>query len=164
MTLPRLPLKDSPETLVLRAVIRVLKTDPVLMSAVKSWCVWDGSSNDAADRTKAGYPHVSIVPQPGETGWQEESMHRSHLTVAIETFVAGTNADDMLNLWSAIRQAIFPALGSTRRAEVVAVMGPIAVNGELIQQPYQFADPSGSAENQVSYGRGELSVKIHVNT
>ncbi len=164
MTSPRLPLPDSAETLALRAVIRVLRSDPTLESVVRSWCVWDGSDADLMDRTKAGYPHVAVTPQPGSTSWAEESQHRSDVVLAIETFVSGTNADDSLNLWGAIRRALFPPLGSARRAAVAAQLAPLVHNGELIRQPFQFADPSGAAENQVSYGRGELRLLILADT
>lgn len=105
---PKLALPDAEETIAFRAVERILRSDPDLNRVVKQWSTWTGDATDVLDPTFANCPYIQLSPGPTATDWETESQHKSPLVVSIMVAVAGSNSDQLTNLWAAIRRALFP--------------------------------------------------------
>jgi hypothetical protein len=105
---PKLNLPDGAETLAFRAVERVLATDPLLSSAVRTLVAWRGEAADLLEPAFATCPFVKLSPAPAASAWETEGLHRAPLVVAIDLAVAGTDVDQLLNLWAAVRLALWP--------------------------------------------------------
>jgi hypothetical protein len=115
---PTLDLPAGPETASFRAFERVLKDDPILGPAVKTWVTWTGSNDDLLEPTFSSCPYLRLSPYPTSSDWVSEGQHKMPLTVNIQAAVAGTRADNLLNLWNAVRLALFPQ-SSVAAAEAV---------------------------------------------
>lgn len=160
----QLGLPAAPETIAYRAVERILKSDPTLNRAVRCWTSWKGDPGDGIAPTPAACPHVALSPMPGPTGWETEEQHNASLYFRIEPAVAGTNADELLNLWHAIRQALFPPDVDSERFAWVRrqALDARIVKPTLILSGYGAAtDPDGG---RMLFGRGVLKVLLHVQT
>ncbi len=160
---PKLQLPDCREVLAFRAVCTILRADPTLRRIGIKFVVWDGSTDDLVEPMAAMLPFIEIQPSPNSTGWASESEHRSDVSVDFSLATRGTNADDLLNLWAAVRSALFVDPGDPRRAEIAAVMDSVgAQNGTLTAQPFQVV--SVDSGTKMLYGEGSLKLRINVNT
>jgi hypothetical protein len=110
LTFPKLDLAPGPETIAFRCVESILRDDPVLKRVISKngWYSWLGDAQDDSDATLSSCPWIRLTPQAGDSDWESENQHRSPLLVGIELAVAGTNADQLMNLWHAVRRALFP--------------------------------------------------------
>ncbi len=103
-----LNLPDAPETLVYRAVERVLRNDPVIQAATRTFVAWNGEDADLLEPTYAMCPYLRINPFPTESNWVTEGQHDMPVTVRFQIMVKGTKFDNLANYWHAIRRAFFP--------------------------------------------------------
>ncbi len=158
----RLALSDSIETTAFRAVVKVLQSDPTLKRVGVHWGAWDDTDEDMREISPALCPYVELSPSPGDTGWSEENQHKTNFNIDIFVTVAGSCADDVLNLWGAIRSALFPLDGSTQRDAVDAYLGPKIINGSFTRQPFQIVPLPGSV--RMLQGEGTLTLRINANT
>lgn len=108
LSYPHLKLPTAPETLAFRAMVTILQSDPLLKATVRAWRVWDGSSEDILDPTFATCPYLMIRPLPSQSQWETEGQHKMPLVTRIDTAVAGSNVDQLLNFWNAVRSALWP--------------------------------------------------------
>lgn len=158
----RLQLKESPEVSVFRGVVKVIREDPTLKRIGLNVNAWEDRSDDLKEITSEMCPHVEISPSAGETRWSEANQHKSDFSIDFLLTVNGTNADDLLNLWHAIRQALFPTNDDVQRAKVQAYLGPKAINSSISKQPYQIVPrPEGVRMLQ---GEGAITIRLNVNT
>jgi len=102
-----LALKADVTTLLYRAIVTRLTADPVLSACVKTWQTWEGGTGDLVDITNALCPALRITPQPLSEQWFSPETQSGTMAVLIEAWAAGTCVDDMLNLWGAIRRAVY---------------------------------------------------------
>ena len=123
-------------TALFRATEQILRADPVLSGVVKGWQTWEGKPEDKLPPGSTRLPWVQITPPPiGELWWTPESQ-RGWLVIRIEAHVAGTCADDVMNLWGAIRTALN---GSTRArgCEINTQLQSLGATKGF----YEFSDP-----------------------
>lgn len=158
----RLALPDSPETSIFRAIVKVLQNDATLKRIGVTWGTWEDTPEDLREISAMMCPYIELSPSPTETGWSEANQHRSDFSIDILLTVAGTCADDLLNLWGAVRSALFPPDGSTERAAVDAYLGPKADNASFTHQPFQVVPLPGSV--RMLQGEGTLKIRLNVNT
>jgi len=158
----RLQLKESPEVSIFRGVVKVIREDPTLKRIGLNVNAWEDSPDDLKEITADLCPHVEISPSAGETRWSEANQHKSDFNIDFLLTVNGTNADDVLNLWHAIREALLPTTDATLRAKVQAYLGPKANNFRYSKQPYQIVPRPGSV--RMLQGEGAISIILNVNT
>jgi hypothetical protein len=104
----KLDLADAPETLVFRAVERVLRDDAGL-AIVRTWATWRGEDIDLIDfPSSTQCPFLRISPLPTASDRETEIQHKMPITIKLFLAVVGTNVDNIINLCGAVRVAIFP--------------------------------------------------------
>lgn len=135
-----------------RAVDRQLRTDPNLNAAGVTIRSWNGEPGDMAGPSAAVCPWIRITPKArsGSGDWESEGWQRADLTIAIETAVAGTNCDLLMDLWWAIVLALFPPLETSRRAEA------LRIRDEAITPPARIPVASGHVVTCWGYEPGRL--------
>ena len=159
----KLPIPDCREVLAFRKVVEIIQSDPTLRRLNVTFIVWDGSANDLTNPVAGILPLIELQPSPDGTGWSEADQHRSDVGVDITLAVKGTNADNLLNLWSAVRSALFPDPASSRRATIEAAVASVGIyQGELTRQPFQVVPLDSSTRMLV--GEGHLRLRLNVNT
>lgn len=164
LTYPRLDLDPAPETTAFRAVDAVLRADPVLVRVLnkQGWFSWRGDPLDDAGPALSTCPWLRITPQSGPSDWETEGQHRMPLVVGIELAVGGTNADQLANLWHAVRGALFPA-DPARRADVRSALQAAGITRGRITQP-AFAIRKDSAGNKIILAGGTLELLLLIDT
>jgi hypothetical protein len=114
--MPIAGLRPSPHRLAFRRCVRVMQSDSRLRAAVKTWFVWDGSAADRLDFTLGLCPAVAVVPGRTPDTFLGPSGFLSRLTMEFTLSVAGTNADDLFDLYHAIQRAFWPETDAERVA------------------------------------------------
>lgn len=158
----KLPLDDAPETVAFSAIVKVLQMDKTLKRINTKWGVWDGSSDDLREISASMCPYIELSPSPSETRWSEADQHRSTFDVDILLTVEGTCAADLLNLWGAVRRALFPLPGSAERDAVEAFLDTKCSTMTITGQPFQVVPVPGAV--RMLQGEGTLRVLMNVNT
>jgi hypothetical protein len=152
-------LQNSPRTNVYRALMTILKLDPVLTSVVKppSFKTYDGSQHDTADFSNATCPALRFLPTNGSESFKFPNAQVGDLIIQVHMLVAGTNVDDPQNLWWAIERAIYPSDFAKKMANQQALRDAGAETGlALFTQPAFDPVP----ENRYFACTGFISIKI----
>ena len=123
---PDLVLPKAQETAIFRTVEHVLARDPLLSSHVNTFLAMRGEDQDFFEPAVSLCPYLEIAPWPTESGWLTEGQHESPLTVRIMCAVKGTNSDNLMNFWAAVRAALFPQV-QPQRGLVIAQFVAIGV-------------------------------------
>lgn len=114
---PRLPLDMSRETRAFRAFVRLLQADETLRRVVATWQVSDGDEGDARPPAEVDLPAVRLMPDLDRVQLRGPNDYYEGVAIVVEFAVAGTNADDRLNLWgalfAALRRDLPVAIGDT---------------------------------------------------
>jgi hypothetical protein len=105
---PHLELPDGTEWIAYDAIVKVLKNDPTFGRVINTFVDWDGSSNDTAEPAYSLCPFCRIGPFPAESGWLTETQHLAPMALRITLAVKGTRIREIMNLWAAMRNAIWP--------------------------------------------------------
>jgi hypothetical protein len=109
---PKLALPEHARTSLFRAIVARLRANPDLRRVVVSWKVFDGSEGDAAPFTLTQLPGVKVYLGHAAAAPATNVRSLSPMTILVELAVAGTNQDDVTNLWGAIEAAVFPGDGT----------------------------------------------------
>jgi hypothetical protein len=98
---------QAPEMAAFRAVDAILRADLGLIAGGTSFRSWDGSAVDNVAISPGECPLIRISPEINQpdSGFTV-SRNVAHLSIKVEIFVAGLIADDLVNMWHAIRQAM----------------------------------------------------------
>ncbi len=153
-----LPITDCLEKKLYRALIAHLQADPTLLRVIKRWLVWKGDKDEDRQVEIKDLPYISITPSAGNANAETEGSSTSPLHLEIQVMTAGTNVDDLLNLWDAVRAALFPGdntiqpLLTTNQAEGLT----------LVRAGYTPATLADGV--RILVGSGELSANIWVQT
>lgn len=97
---------DGPRMLVFRAVEAMLRADPVLAARVKTWSTWDGSGNDAMPVASAQAPYLQLSPVMLPSEVQAVGRRVAVLGIRIRVAVSGLVAEDIVNFWDAVEDAL----------------------------------------------------------
>jgi hypothetical protein len=160
MSSSRLALPTAPETSAFRAVVAVVRRDPDLRRIGLVVRAWDGRPEDLAAPTPAQLPWLRLTPAPGDSGWESEGQHRASFLVHLELAVAGTNTDSLLDLWAALRTALFPT-DPTRRSAVRALLLAAGITqGTLTQQPFRVKTLDGNQHALAATGALKLTLMV----
>lgn len=156
--MPKLSLKESNEAKLFRGLVARLKNDPDLKRVVKRWCVFDGSQNELREPTDSDYPFVMISPsgERGETVTQNSTL--TTMKIEISLFTAGTNVDDPMNLWSALRSAIWAGDNTLQALQNECLCEKLSLD-----QPVYQARALDSGSN-VLVATGSISANLRTKT
>ncbi|WP_165231357.1 hypothetical protein [Aquisphaera insulae] len=159
---PKLALPASPERLAFRAVDSILREDPTLRRVVKAFSSWTGEAADSLPPTLARLPYLATGPLPSSSSWEAEGMHRVDFTIGLRLVVAGTDVDPLLDLWGAVRDALWPAEMARLNAirAKVAAVGVVKPELKLVSLGHRNAD----AGMHMLAADGTLRLLLHVPT
>jgi hypothetical protein len=144
LTYPKLNLK-SEEATAYRAICGVLKNDSVFGPATNTFIEWDGTSNDTTDPEYSWTPYCRVDPFPQESEWVTESQHMMPMMLRIQLCTAGTQIENSMGYWAAMRAALFPQ-NPTQRDNVKSLLVNAGISRLAIQMSAygtrSFADSS----------------------
>lgn len=148
------------ETAAFVAVTEILRSDSDLRRVGLTLRAWDGAVEDAAPPTLARLPFLRITPAPSSSAWESEGQHRFEMTLNLDVVVQGTRAANLLNLWGAIRSALFPS-DPVRRAEVEASLQTAGVvQGTLTQSAIRAKLLEGDQHALAASGALKLTLLV----
>jgi hypothetical protein len=107
-------LTPAPHRKVFRALCDVLKQDPTLSRVIRTWSVFDGSPIDTQDFTVSHTPGLRMIPSEGPDGWYGPNGLLGPLVVDVEICLRGSDFDDALDVYHAVRRAIYPPADADR--------------------------------------------------
>ncbi len=88
--------------------MRTLKNDPILGREIKTWLAWDGPVKSNLGLSAASFPSIRLTPSIGPQSWYTPDSNIGPLIVKVELDIRGEDADDFMNLWGCIEQALYP--------------------------------------------------------
>ncbi|MHC5536645.1 hypothetical protein ACYOEI_00040 [Singulisphaera rosea] len=155
----KLPLDDSNETKFYCDLVTKLKTDSNLSRVIKKWCVYSGDNSEIAEPTSSDLPYLRIAPSSDYAETTTETRSQAPMTLDVGLIVEGTRAGDILNLWNAVRKAIFPGDQSMQ-----ALLNKYSAAALTLHQPAYGVGTIGKNASQMLVASGSLSVKFTVGT
>ncbi len=159
---PKLALPDCAEVLAFRAVETVLSTDPTLSRVTRYFNAWTGDAADVLPPTFALCPYLQIAPAPLASDWEAEGLHKVPMAISLLCVVAGSNRDQLMNYWAAIRRALWPQ-DPDRFAAVRQVVQDARITRPVLQaQAYGVKVDEAGARMLVA--EGSLRLILHVDT
>ena len=141
MAITQLPV--CPRTTVFRKICSILKQDQVLSSVIKpgSFRTWSGASHDSIEFSVSMAPAVRLTPTTGPENAKFPYGRVGKLYIQAEMLLAGTDIDDVLNLWWAMEQALYPP--SNPGAFITVLQAAGAYSGlPLFSQPAYDESPA----------------------
>ncbi len=162
LNFPKLELPDCPEVAAFRAVETILRTDPTLHRVTRHFNAWTGDATDTHPPTFARCPYLQISPAPMPSDWEAEGMHKMPMAVGILAVVAGSNRDQLMNYWHAIRRALWPEDPARFAAVRKLVLDAHITRPTLTAGAYGVkVDDKGV---RMLVAEGTLQLLLHINT
>lgn len=152
-----LNLPDSPRVLVWRLVKARLQADAVLAASGVALMFYDGTPDDEEDLQAVEGAALRFYPTNGSQKWFDPSSQSGVLSVAMESNLPTTDAEDVLNLQGAVELALYPADGHAFLQSLVdagAVTGYCAFDRPLTQPV------STAGANQSMAPSGSFSIEV----
>jgi hypothetical protein len=115
-----------------RALERILRNDPTLKRVLRQFWSWDGSDRDDLEPSLDTCPSLAIALGFGPDQWRGPANFEGPLEVRFAWAVAGTRADNLMNLVHATKRAIYPRDDTARTANRTALIEAGATTGEGI--------------------------------
>lgn len=120
----------SPRRALWEAVLKRLKADPVLTRCVQTWYALDGLENPDRKRwSLTQLPAVSVVTIGRGASWYAIRDFKAPIVFQIDFAIASTNEGDLLDMWTAIEQALF---GGGEPNSILSQMRQVVQGVELI--------------------------------
>ena len=91
-----------PHSVAFRTVEAILKGDPVLKTAVKTWKTWQGDPSDKIAATSSDAPFICLTPRPLAAEWFNESRHSQSFLIQIELGGLDALYKNISNFWRAV--------------------------------------------------------------
>ena len=141
-----LKLPTAPTTAVYRLICQQLKADPTLSRIIgpDNWQTWDGDPRSKKPLAKRG-PAIELTPTMGQNVWWTPTTQRGPLIIRVEMSISTQAVDDVMNLWNAMVQAIYPQDVNQRNTLNQARISAGAMTG-LVSLSLPAFDP-GPEEN-----------------
>jgi hypothetical protein len=156
-TIKQLP--TAPRTKVFRAIISILKNDPVLSSVIRppNFRAWSGGSHETVEFTYSSAPAIRITPTNGPDLWKFPSAQVGLLFLNVDLLIPGTDADDQLNLWWALEKAIYPSSFPAQAAIAAQLQAAGSYDGLV-----EFSQPAFDATPQERFfaATGQMKIKV----
>lgn len=97
---------DDMATLLFRGVCDIFREDPAMVAATVRFRTWDGTQMDGAEVATGNMPLIRLSPRLMPNELDAQNSTSSVLHVRIECYAAGLIADDILNMWGAVQNAV----------------------------------------------------------
>ncbi len=162
LNFPKLDLPDSEETIAFRAVERILRNDPTLKRTLRHFHAWRGEQDDVLFPSPATCPELTIAPRPQASAWEAEGLHKMPFTIGFTLSVNGTNVDQLMNLWGAVRRALWP-----RDPVQMAAVRQIVVDAHITRPTLTLSGFGVQLQDRgarVLIAQGQLNVLLLVST
>jgi hypothetical protein len=158
-TLTALP--TSPRTTVFRVIDTILRNDKVLSSVIRptSFRSWKGNSHDTMEFSHSMAPAIRLTPMNGPETWKFPEAFTGWLFIKCEMLLAGTDADDELNLWYAIEKALYPTGNTLANVQTLQQAGAYSGLVEFSQPSF---DPSPQDRYFAAVGEMKIEVRIQL--
>jgi hypothetical protein len=162
-TLKSLP--TCPRTTVFRKIVQILKNDPVLSNVIRPGSLrsWSGSSHDNVEFSYSQAPAIRLTPASGPEDWKYPDAQVGALYINVEMLVAGTDADDEINLWWAIERAIYP-FDEAKRFAIVRELQQASAHSGLCTFSQPAFDPEPGNKFFAATGQIKIDVLLQLNT
>lgn len=108
-----LALPTAPHTAIYRAAVNILRSDPTLR-VVHTWRTWVGGPTDVQPISPNLCPAIGLFPAEGPDSFYGPSGFRGNLVITVVVAVTGTNVDNLMNLYHAVRKAFYPEEAAAR--------------------------------------------------
>jgi hypothetical protein len=157
-----LDLDPANETKVFRRLVAILQADPTLARLVRprSWFTWTGDPNEGAEFASGEAPAFRLTPDPGGDAWFGPEAMINYLMVNVEIYLQGTNADDLMNLWGAVRRAFYPRDHAAQLAIQRSLRDAGAETG-LVEFTAAAHDPDQAARRDgETMARAQMRVRV----
>lgn len=158
-----LGLPDSPHKLVFRELVRILRADPTLSAVLRAVLAWEGRPTDSQGLTLAQAPGIRLTPLLGPDAWQYPEAFTGDLFVRVEVLVAGYDVGDLMDLWWAVKRAIYPADFAAKMANINALKDAGAKTG-LAVFAVNAADESPESSLQDAIGMIKIAILEQLTT
>ena len=152
-----LALPTAERTAVFRAMVSILRNDPIVSRVCKAIKAWEGKPTDAETLVLGMAPVIRLTPVGTGDEWMSPASVVGTLTINVEMLISGYNADDMGNLWRAIIAAFYAPTGTTFEA----VQSQLRAAGAYPPSP-MFGTPAFDArpEEQFLFCVAAIQVKV----
>lgn len=114
MSVPDLPLSEGPHFAVFSLIVAKLKQDRDLRRVVKTWRTFEGLPTDAAEWSASALPGIRLLAGIAEKGFGDVASLESDLVIEVEIATCGTNINNQLKLYRALKRACYPANDTER--------------------------------------------------
>lgn len=158
-----LGLPDSPHKLVFREIVRILRADPTLSGALRGLIAWEGRPSDARPLSLSQAPIIRLTPLGGPDAWLYPEAFKNTLFIKAEVLVAGFDVGDMLDLWWAVKRALYPADFAAKNDIVNRLRAAGATTGTAVFA-VQAADTEPEQMMQAAVGQINIDVREQLNT
>lgn len=131
----------------------------MLSSVVKpaNFRCWSGQTQDGTEFVFSSSPSIRITPHTSAEVWRFPNAFEGWLYMNVDMLIPGTDADDELNLWGAIEQAIYPDDFAKQLANVQALQQAGASTG-LCEFSQPAFDPTPSDRFFAATGQIKIAV------
>lgn len=110
----RLDIPDRAYSIVYKAIVDALKADATLSSVFKptAWTTWMGDATQNSPFESSVYPWIVTLPTFLPASSETQTRQSAPFGVRVIIAVAGLDVRDLMNLWGAVEDAVFPGDGS----------------------------------------------------
>jgi hypothetical protein len=131
MATQALNLPASPHRKLYRALVAMLQANPILKAKVRSWVTYDGTPRDRLATTLTMCPAIRLVPFEGPDRARGPTGAVGDLVVMCDLAVAGTDADDLMDLYHVVRRTFHPEDQAAKVAVRTTLLDAGAEIGEV---------------------------------
>jgi hypothetical protein len=163
LNFPALDLPTCTEVRVFRAFERVLRTDPILSSLSITWITWRGSSDDLWTPEFNLCPFVRIAPANMSYAPITEKQHITPMSIQLLIATAGTNIDEIGNLYGAVRNALFPQNNPTLRDRVSSTLDAAGATRPVLRMG-SFTLSAETDRAPLLIGIGSIDFNVLIDT
>lgn len=103
-----LRLDDCPHVRVFKVAVRAIRESPILASLVRRWRVWDGRVDDWREPARGEFPCLELLIGEGADQFYGPDGFVGPLTVDVIVSTLGSNQIEPVNLYWAVKRAIYP--------------------------------------------------------
>lgn len=160
---PKLALPDGEEAIAFVAVDQVLRADPTLSTVIRTWSSWRGEQADVAEPCHAMCPMLRLSPGGLPGGWETEGQQRQPMSIGIQLVVAGTDVRQLMNLYGAVRRALWPRQPDRYEA-IHTKMQTAGITRGTLSRPVYGARLDEKAGSRLLIAEGSLDLFIMIST
>jgi len=160
MATSQLNLSPSRHRQVFRAICDVIQQDATLSRVIKTFSVMNGQPIDTQDFTVAHTPAMRLVPSEGPDGWYGPAGLLGPLVIGVEICLRGSDFDDALDIYAAVRRALYPPIDTNKVAIHQRLVAAGAEGMFLLEFTQGSFAPRVMVDGPLVDVTGQMSVRI----